>query len=110
MSARAEHQPTNQPTKMNTPNEVYRVSTHNQIYSSIYYVVTGWTKAKNGGWKPFHWQDSRRRIGRRGPGGSLGLSFSEAHELAAEMNRELGWKPEMKVLNSKGAQQFDLYA
>ena len=93
-----------------TPDTVYRVSVHNQIYSTIYYVVTGWRKLPNGGWKPFHWQDRGYRSGMRGKGNSLGLTFGEAAELAAELNREKGWTKEMQVLNSKGKVAFDLHA
>lgn len=88
-----------------TPNKVYRVSIHNQIYNTIYYVVTEWVKAKNGGWKTAGFSS-----GMRGKGNALGLTFSEAAERASEWNRELGWTKEMKVLTSKGTEAFDLHA
>lgn len=87
-----------------TPENVYRVSIHNQIYSTTYYVVTGWTRAEKGGWKP-----NGYRYGYRGKGGALGLTGGEAIELASKLNREEGWEPGMKVLNSKGGEAFRLH-
>ena len=91
-------------TITNTPTRVYRVSIHNQIYNTIYYVVTEWVKAKNGGWKT-----TGHRWGVRGKGNSLGLTYGQAAERAEEWNRELGWTKEMKVLTAKGTEAFDLH-
>jgi len=91
-----------------TPTTVYRVSIHNQIFNSTYYVVTEWAKAANGGWKSAGRYGSRS--GMRGKGNSLGLTFAEAAERAAEWNREKGWTAEMQVLTAKGKVAFDLYA
>jgi hypothetical protein len=85
-------------------NTVYRVSVHNQIFNTIYYVVTGWNRARNGGWKP-----NGYRTGTRGKGGALGLTYGEAIELARELNKEKGWQKEDLVLNSKGEPKFTLY-
>jgi hypothetical protein len=86
-------------TTTSTPDTVYRVAIHNQIFNSTYYVVTEWTVAKNGGWKTAGRYGCR--IGMRGPGRSLGLTFAEA--------RENGWSADMQILTAKGKVAFDLY-
>lgn len=64
---------------------LYRVSIHNQIYSSIYYRVCAYQRAKNGGWKFSHIV-----AGPRGPGGHLGMSYSEAKDYADRCNAKAG--------------------
>lgn len=88
------------------PDTVYRVSIHNQIYSSTYYVVTKWEIGKKGGYR----STGNFRRGMRGKGNALGLSYGEAAEIAAKLNREEGWSKGMQVLNSKGKVQFSLHA
>lgn len=87
-----------------TPLIVYRVSIHNQIYTTVYYVVTEWTKSKNGGWS-----QTGERIGMRGKGNSLGMSCGEASIIAGFRNKEAGWRNGMEILNSKGKRAFDLH-
>lgn len=89
-----------------TPETVYRVSIHNQIYSTTYYVVTKWKRGKKGGYR----STGNFRFGMCGKGNALGLRYGEAVEIAAELNREEGWSKGMQVLNSKGKVQFDLHA
>ncbi|TAE86021.1 MAG: hypothetical protein EAZ82_12220 [Verrucomicrobia bacterium] len=89
-----------------TPTTVFRVSIHNQIFTTTYYVVTEWTRGKVGGYS----NTGRIRLGMRGKGNSLGLTYSEAAELASKWNRKAGWTAEMQVLNSKGGAQFHLHA
>ena len=89
-----------------TPDTVYRVSVHNQIYNTKYYVVTEWTRGKRGGYR----NTRRVRAGMRGKGNALGLSHGEAVEIAAEWNHEKGWIHGMQIRNSKGSAQFALYA
>lgn len=94
-------------TTTSTPDTVYRVAIHNQIFNSTYYVVTEWTVAKNGGWKTAGRYGCR--LGMRGPGRSLGLTFAEARDIAAGLNRENGWSADMQILTAKGKTAFDLH-
>lgn len=98
--------PTATTTTTETPNIVFRVSIHNQIYNSKYYVVTGWKKAPSGGWKP-----TGSRYGMRGNhgDGSLGLSKGTAIEIASDWNAKKGWTKGMEVLNSNGNEAFQLH-
>jgi len=89
-----------------TPSTVYRVSIHNQIFSTTYYVVTKWEKAVNGGWK----RVPGFRAGMRGKGNSLALDSITAVERATVWNRAEGWSKQMQILNSKGKVAFSLYA
>jgi hypothetical protein len=70
---------------MLTPSVVWRVSTWNQIYSTIYYIARKYIRGKTG------WIPTKDTIGKRGKGGKLGMNKSEAVGNAAFLNGELGW-------------------
>ena len=74
------------------PSKGCRVSIHNQIYTTKYYVVTERENGKRGGWV-----STGGRWGMRGKGNALGVSFGEACSLAGGFNRSLGWGVDMRV-------------
>lgn len=72
---------------MKIPEHVWRVSTHNQIHSTVYYICRRYRRGKTG------FLPTRDVVGMRGNHGdlSLGMSFAAAKEFAAKENKELGW-------------------
>ena len=82
--------------EISTINSYWRVSIHNQIYSTCYYHISEYIPAKNGSWKP-----SGKQYGYRGKGGALGMNYSQAASEAREENKKLGWEGDTIVLNAK---------
>lgn len=72
---------------MNIPSSVWRVSVHNQIHRTVYYICRRYVRGKTG------FRPTKDAVGMRGNHGdlSLGMSYSRATEWATEKNRALGW-------------------
>ena len=92
---------------MQLPSKAHRVSIHNQIFNTTYYVVSEWIPGKTGGWKSAGRYGYK--VGMRGKGNALGLTYQEAVELAAKRNLEEGWEPGQQVLSRKNKPAFELH-
>ncbi len=73
---------------MNSPKKYYKVSIHNQIFTTIYYKVC----SRDWNFKTDKYTHiGCEELGFRGKGNALGMTGKEAVKYAKALNRELNW-------------------